>query len=219
MPAKQERDNLINKTIVEALNQKLSEYKIPIGLLVLGGVLLIGGLFSSNLIKKDSSTQGNFPKESIVSQSSLSEVKVDIAGAVNNPGVFSLNKEARIEDAIKLAGGFNPNVNEEYVSKHLNLSQRITDGLKIYIPFEGEGLGGGTGVGVIAGAATSVSATPKIGINSAQQGSLESLPGIGPVTAKKIIDNRPYGSLEELLSKKSVSKSVYTKILELVDLN
>lgn len=184
---------------MEKINEKLNEYKIPIGLFVVGAVLLTGGLFSSS--------SENFPKESIVSESNLNDVKVDIAGAVNSPGVFSLNKESRIEDAIKMAGGFSENASKEYVSKRLNLSQKITDGLKIYIPFEGEA---GT-----AGAST----TGKVGVNSADQASLESLPAVGPVTAKKIIDNRPYGSLEELLSKKAVSKSVYTKILELVDLN
>jgi len=204
---------------VDRINEKLSEYKIAIGLLLVGGVLLIGGVFSSNLIQKPKATE-SFPKESLVSQSQLSSVKIDVAGAVNSPGVFSLNKESRIEDAIKMAGGFSDKASKEYVSKRLNLSQKISDGLKIYIPFEGElGDQGDMGKkgdgGVIAG----VSAQGKIGVNSAVQVSLESLPGIGAVTAKKIIDNRPYASLEELLSKKAVSKAVYTKILELVDLN
>lgn len=205
---------------MESINEKLNEYKLPIGLLLVGGVLLIGGLFSSNLIKKETPKPTNFPKESIVLESTLTDIKIDVAGAVNKPGVFSLNKEARVEDAIKLAGGFSDSASKEYVSKRLNLSQKITDGLKIYIPFEGESasvgvIGGVRAIGEVAG----ISAQGKIGINSADQASLESLSGIGPVTAKKIIDNRPYASLEELLSKKAVSKSVYTKILELVDLN
>ncbi len=202
---------------MERFNEQLNEYKLPIGLLVLGGVLLIGGLFSSNLIKKQEAPK--FSKESIVSESSLKDVKVDVSGAVGRPGVFTLDKDSRIEDAIKLAGGFSGNANKEYISKRLNLSQKISDGLKIYIPFEGDnGVVVGRGVitsGTVAGASTA----GKIGVNSADQASLESLPGIGPVTAKKIINNRPYASLEELLSKKAVSKSVYTKILELVDLN
>lgn len=206
---------------MEGFNQKLNEYKLPIGLLLLGAVLLIGGLFSSNLIQKKE-TPKNFPKESIVSESQLSDVKIDVSGAVNNPGVFSLNKESRIEDAVKLAGGFSENASKEYVSKHLNLSQKISDGLKIYIPFEGEdslGVGVVGKVGAVGGEVAGVSASGKIGINSADQASLEGLPGVGPVTAKKIMEKRPYASLEELLSKKAVSKSVYTKILELIDLN
>jgi competence protein ComEA len=205
---------------MEEFNEKLNQYKIPFGLLLVGGVLVAGGLFSSNLIQKEQPKE--FPKESILSQSNLTEVKIDVAGAVNNPGVFTLSKESRIEDAIKLAGGFTESADKEYISKGLNLSQKISDGQKIYIPFEGEmGL---VSVPAVAGAATSLSSKNaslqgKVGINSADQASLEALPGVGPVTAKKIIDNRPYASLEELIDKKSVSKSVYVKILELVDLN
>lgn len=203
---------------MEGLNQKLNEYKWPLGLFLVGGVMLIGGLFSSNLIQKEKHRE-SFPKESLVTKSELSEIKVDVSGAVNSPGVFSLNKDLRVEDAIKKAGGFSENANKEYISKSLNLSQKITDGLKIYIPFEGDPPAGGLVRSVQSGAVAGVSTQGKIGVNGADQASLESLPGIGPVTAKKIIDNRPYASLEELLSKKAVSKSVYTKILELVDLN
>jgi competence protein ComEA len=202
---------------MDGLNQKLNEYKIPVGLFLVGGVMLIGGLFSSNLIQKEKSKE-NFPKESLITKSELSEIKVDVSGAVNSPGVFSLDKDLRIEDAVKKAGGFSENANKEYISKSLNLSQKITDGLKIYIPFNGEE--GGTVAGVaVSGNVKSISLQGKVGINSADQLGLESLPGVGPATAKKIIDNRPYSSVEELMSKKAVSKSVYTKILELVDLN
>ena len=203
---------------MEKLNEKLNEFKLPIGLLLVGGVLVVGGLFSSNLIQKNEASESeDFPKESIVSEGSLNSVKVDVAGAVNSPGVFSLDKEARIEDVVRLAGGFNPNVDKAFVSQKLNLSQKLVDGQKIYIPFEGEE--GVAFVPEVAGAATSISSTGKIGVNSADQTLLETLPGVGEVTAKKIISNRPYSKIEELLSKKAVSKSVYSKILELVDLN
>ncbi len=214
---------------MDRVNEKLNEFKIPIGLLLVGGVLLVGGLFSSNLIQKDTvSEPEKFPQESIISQSDLTEVKVDVAGAVNSPGVFSLDKESRIEDAIKLAGGFNANVDKEFVSAKLNLAQKVSDGLKVYIPFEGDPLVPVGAIGgrreikqslPVGGEIAGVSAQGKIGVNSADQASLETLPGIGAVTAKKIMDNRPYSKVEELLSKKAVSKSVYAKILELVDLN
>lgn len=201
---------------MDRFNEKLNEFKLPIGLLLVGGVLLIGGLFSSNLIQKDTVVEAeNYPRESMVSETALTEVKVDVAGAVNSPGVFSLSKESRIEDAIKMAGGFSRNVDKEFVAARLNLSQKISDGLKIYIPFEGEEV---KTISDVKGA-SAVSGSEKVGINSADQVSLESLPGIGAVTAKKIIDNRPYSGIEELLSKKAVSKSVYSKIVELVDLN
>ncbi len=201
---------------MDAINEKLNEYKFPLGLLLLGGVLLVGGVFSSNLVSPKKEEPVNFPKQSIVSESSLTEVKVDVAGAVNAPGVFSLSKEARIEDAIKLAGGFNANVDKEFVAARLNLAQKVTDGLKVYIPFEGDPSLGSGQVGMVAGVAAGLGL---VGVNSANQALLETLPGVGPTTAKKIMAGRPYVSLEELLSKKAVSKSVYSKILEMVDLN
>ncbi|MBI2404837.1 helix-hairpin-helix domain-containing protein [Candidatus Gottesmanbacteria bacterium] len=51
-----------------------------------------------------------------------------------------------------------------------------------------------------------------VNINTASQNELESLPGVGPVTAKKIIDNRPYQTLEELVSKKAVGNALFEKI-------
>lgn len=205
---------------MDRVNEKLNEYKVPLGILLVGGVLLVGGLFSSNLIqgKKSEPESENFPKESIVSESQLNDVKVDVAGAVNAPGVFSLSKEGRIEDAIKLAGGFDSKANKEFVSRSLNLSQKVSDGMKIYIPFEGESADA-IKVSKSAVAGVSASTVGKVGVNSADQALLESLPGVGPATAKKIIDNRPYGSVEELLSKKAVSKGVYSKIMDLVDIN
>ena len=60
--------------------------------------------------------------------------------------------------------------------------------------------------------ASGISASGLIDINAASESELDTLSGIGPVTAGKIIDNRPYGSLEELVSKKAVSSSVFEKI-------
>lgn len=203
---------------MDKLNEKLNEFKIPLGLLLLGGVLLIGGFFTSNVAsKKDEEV--NFPKESLVSESQLNDVKVDVAGAVNSPGVFTLNKESRIEDAVRLAGGFNANVDKQFVAAKLNLSQKVVDGQKIYIPFEGDPTTQGFAGHAPLVAGVNTGSMGKVGINSASQEALEELPGVGEVTAKKIIENRPYNSIEELLSKKSVSKKVYSEILELVDLN
>lgn len=54
--------------------------------------------------------------------------------------------------------------------------------------------------------------TAPVDLNSATAAELEALPGIGKATAKKIIDNRPYGRTDELIDKKIVSKSTYDKI-------
>ncbi len=185
----------------------ISQYKIPL-ILGLVGVVLVGGSFLTSNLNKPASIS-DFPKESIVDEN-FTDIKVDISGAVKNPGVYSFSKGQRVEDVISKAGGFIDTANAEYISKSLNLSQKISDGQKIYIPFQGE-----SGPAQVAGINTS----GKIGINSASSSQLEELPGVGPATAAKIMGARPYAEISDLLNKKAVSKSVYEKIKDLVDIN
>ena len=89
------------------------------------------------------------------------------------------------------------------------MATKLADGAKIFIPSVGEAVNGGSALnssseGIIVGAL--------ININTSSQSQLESLPGIGPVTAQKIIAGRPYGSIEELLSKKIVGSKVFGQI-------
>src|SRR3990167_8495667 len=189
-------------------DEYLSKYKIPILLSLVGGVLLIGGIISSGILQKTFVKSTQYP-----SVPSLSKIKVDISGAVNNPGVYDLPLDSRVEDVIMAAGGVSEDANSEYLSKSINLAQKVTDGMKIYLPFVGE-------VGVVGGAGVAGSLKDKaiISLNQSSMTELESLPGVGPSTAQKIIDNRPYSSIEELLIKKSVSKAVYQKIKDQVSI-
>ncbi len=185
--------------------ERIEKFKLPIALSVVGIVLIIGGIFSSGLHK---SKPQDFPKESLVDSQKL--ISVDISGAVKNPGVYQLKDGSRIEDGIKEAGGFSNNVNQEYVSKYLNLAQKLSDGSKVYVPLEGEQANNSQ-----AGVA-GVNSQAKVNINTATQAEIEALPGIGPVTASKVISSRPYQTIEELQSKKVVSNSVFEKIKDLV---
>lgn len=187
----------------------LEKFKIPLVLSFLGIVLIIGGVFASNLNKSSNLKKEDFPKESLVDN--LKMISVDVSGAVTKPGVYQLKEGSRIEDAIKVAEGFLEESNFEYISKYLNLAQKLSDGTKIYVPFKGEQVGGSLS-GVVAGA----SIQSKVNINTASESEIEGLPGIGPVTASKIITSRPYQKAEDLLSKKAVSNSVFEKIKDLV---
>lgn len=133
-------------------------------------------------------------------------IQVDVSGEVKNPGVYSLKKGARLEQAIASAGGFSDEADTDYVSKNINLAQKLTDGGKIYIPKKGEtSVSQGSG-GRVAGVAAAIN------INTATPEILDSLPGIGKVTAEKIVNGRPYGSIEELVEKKIVSQKVFDSI-------
>lgn len=185
----------------------LDKFKIPIALSLVGIVLIVGG----SIVSSKKPEAKNFPQESLVQEQK--SIQVDVSGAVNSPGVYPLPEGSRIEDALKSAGGIAEDANIEFVSKSLNLAQKMSDGSKVYIPFEGESSGGVQG-GAVAGA--TVNSSGQVNINTSSQAELESLPGIGPVTASKITNGRPYLAIEELLNKKIVGKAVYEKIKDLI---
>lgn len=133
----------------------------------------------------------------------------DIAGAVVNPGVYEASADARLINALVLAGGLSVSADREWVAKNLNLATKLKDGMKIYIPSIGE-----VGKGKEASIGEAVSQPGLININTASLAQLDKLPGIGPVTGQKIIDNRPYTDINELLTKKIVGKKVYEQIKE-----
>lgn len=189
------------------LSRLLDRYKIPLGISLVGLVLLIGGLVSSGVVQKSLVKSTQVP-ETNSGQVLSRTIKVDISGAVRNPGVYELPFDARMEQALTAAGGVVPEVNQEYLSKSINLAQKLSDGMKIYLPFQGDPTTGSGQGGTVAGA----SAAGTVSLNQASLSQLEALPGIGPVSAQKIIDNRPYGSIEELLIKKVIGKATYEKI-------
>lgn len=129
------------------------------------------------------------------------EVVVHVDGAVVRPGVYRLSADLRVDDAIRAAGGLTVGA----IISGLNLAAKLTDGQKIFVPQKVETENANVEKGLIS-------------INAGSQAELESLPGIGAAIAGKIIAGRPYGTLEELLTKKAVSKATYEKIKEQIGL-
>ena len=193
-----------------SLEDSLSKYKIPLIITLVGVVLLVGGIISSGLIPRIFIKSPKVAASETLSSSKM--VKVDISGAVKSPGVYELPLGSIIKDAILKAGGVTTQASAEYLSKNLNLAQKVSDGMKLYIPKTGET---GTTVGAVAGASAQGGV---ISLNSASTSELESLPGIGPTTAQKIIDNRPYSDLNELLGKKVVGRATFEKIKDKISL-
>lgn len=142
--------------------------------------------------------------DQVLGEAKLLEIVVDVGGAVNNPGVYTLGSDSRVNDAVAAAGG----LSAEADSSRVNLAGKISDGQKVYVPAKQEQVRSDKGE-VISQQNSSL-----ISINSATEGELDTLPGVGPVTAGKIIAGRPYSNIDELLSKKAVSKSVFEKIKE-----
>lgn len=183
--------------------------------------ILVSGLFFAGIILLGIGLMQYFnqPKDAIkftseeVQGANTAELFIDVSGAVQKPGVYKLPGNARTQDALIAAGGFSADADRDYVSKSMNLAAPLTDGMKLYIPAVGEVVSARSNSGIILGSNSGL-----ISINSASSSELESLPGIGPVTAGKIIDNRPYSSIDELLSRKIVGKSTFEKIQNSVGL-
>jgi competence protein ComEA len=153
-----------------------------------------------------------FIEEATASAPLKSHLKADIAGAVVEPGVYTLDSEARLQDLLVAAGGLASDADRVWVEKYVNLAARVIDGSKIYIPKSGEIVESPLNV------LGSESSGNVININSASVEELDRLPGVGEVTAQKIISNRPYGTLEDLLTKKALNKGTFDKIKDQISL-
>jgi competence protein ComEA len=170
-------------------------------LLLLTGLGTLAGLalFSSEnsrveIIKEEGVRKKEEGEEKIV---------VDVAGAVEKPGVYKLGQGARIVDALAAAGGLSSQADRDFLAKTINLSQLVTDGMKVYIASAKDEKG--------SCEAGSCSAREIIYINSASKEELETLWGVGQARAEAIIAGRPYSSLEDLIAKKVLPKSVVEK--------
>jgi competence protein ComEA len=148
------------------------------------------------------------------------QITVYISGAITNPGVYILETGDRIIDLLGSAGGINKNADKVYVNRQFNLAKRLSDGEQLYIPTIEETV-------VQINSETKSVSTDKnttnntlvpISINSSIKEVLIKLSGIGDVKAQKIITNRPYGSLNELVSKEIISESLFKDISELIEL-
>jgi competence protein ComEA len=160
-------------------------------------------------------------------------VVVEVGGAVARPGVYRLPAGARVADAIAAAGGFGSRVDVEAADRALNLASLVRDGDEIHVPARGEvaasatagggsdsgGVGSGGAGGASAGGAGGASAGGLIDLNRATAEQLDTLPGIGPATAAKIIaarEERPFASLEDVGARKVVGAATLAKIRALV---
>jgi competence protein ComEA len=148
------------------------------------------------------------------------DVVVEVGGAVVRPGVYRLAPGSRVLDAVDAAGGFGPRVDAAEADRRLNLASPVKDGDEIHVPARGEvasqpGAGGAGG----AGAAGTGSGGGPIDINQATADQLDTLPGIGPATAAKIIAARaeqPFASIDDLGARKVVGPATLEKIRALV---
>lgn len=139
-------------------------------------------------------------------------VVVDVEGAVMRPGIIELAPGSRVADAIRAAGGYAPDADLAAAATGVNLAEVVRDGQQILVPAIGVASGGGGGGDTGNGL---------VDLNSASPDELDALPGVGPVTVEKIIaarSERPFRTLEELVTRNVLTNSQLTKIRDLVSL-
>lgn len=138
---------------------------------------------------------------------------IDIEGGVNNPGVYALPAGSRVEEGLMKAGGLSPDADMARISQSMNRAAKITDGAKLYVPRISDQSGPESDTAVLG----SETATT-ININTASSSELESLSGIGPVLAGKIIAGRPYQRVEELVERQVIGQALFAKIRDTLTL-
>ena len=149
-------------------------------------------------------------------------IVVDVAGAVRRPGLYRLPAGSRVGDAIAAAGGYGPHLDVSAATLTINLAEPLADGVKVLVPERGMAVAApavSPGGSPAVGAAPSATADGLIDLNHATQAELESLPGIGPVTARKILDARtsaPFASPEDLVARGIIRAGVFDEIRDLV---
>ena len=144
-------------------------------------------------------------------------IVVEVSGEVASPGVFELPVGSRVEDALKAADGLSGDADNGWVELSINRAAPLVDGQKIYIPQQGEG-GSAKNIGGVSADDSGVLGTisNRVNVNTASVTELESLWGIGPVTAQNIIEQRPYSSVEELYEKGILKSNVWERNKDLL---
>jgi competence protein ComEA len=150
--------------------------------------------------------------------------EVHVCGAVRREGVYQLKPGDRILDAINLAGGAGPSADLSAV----DLAETVKDGEKILIPSKQspvrDGVSSDPPTGLISQNKNSKSSslTAKININTADETTLDSLPGVGPATAKAIVEYRrtkgPFAKPEQIMEIPRFGKSKFEKIKDLINI-
>ena len=159
--------------------------------------------------ESETEEEGAVPQEE---QEPAETVYVYVCGAVNAPGVYELKKDARVFEAITLAGGMTAEAAPEAVSQ----ARTVADGEQIYVPTVREVQMQGSGVEDIVTGNADVSG--KVNINTAGKDELMTLTGIGEAKAQSILDYREehgkFGSIEDLMLIEGIKEGVFNKIKE-----
>ncbi|MDQ8759424.1 helix-hairpin-helix domain-containing protein [Streptococcus ruminantium] len=185
---------------MEKVIECIKEYKWQVGLPVIAVVVVASfllfrqsaqpvdqtGLTKFSLEEQTSSSQKVIEETSTEASEKNSKLVVDVKGAVINPGLYTLETGARINDAIAAAGGFTSQADQ----KSINLAQKLTDETVVYVASQGEN------ISVVPNSSTSSALSQEgnksglVNLNTATVADLQTISGIGAKRAADIIAYR-----------------------------
>lgn len=164
-------------------------------------------------------------------------VRVQVSGAVLEPGIYDVPASCRVEEAIAAAGGLTENADSERV----NLVRKVRDGMQIRVPVQkaartsrtqrknaqataglGESASEKYGSAKAGSGKKNNNQMPRVRINSASASELQQLPGIGPALAQRIVETRSRGrftSTEDLLRVPGIGKAKMAKLRDYVEVD
>lgn len=185
-------------------------------ILMVFSIFLVIGYYISRPVKEINSKE-IFNEGTSVDSKDSKLMTVYINGEVKNSGVYKLKSESRIEDLVKSAGGFTENAN---VNK-INLAKKLKDEDYIYVEKKLDEKANGSAAGVLKSSNNGSSQSGKIDINSASKEELKTIPGIGDVTAQKIIEYREnngrFSSVEDLKKVGRIGEKTLDKMKDKID--
>ena len=205
--------------------------KQKIIVIAIAGIVVIGimyFIYNKNQVKEDINIENEILVNNVITNENNTNddiVIIHITGSVKNPGIVKLKEGSRIEDAIESAGGLTENAD---ITK-VNLAYVVEDGTKIKIPSASEEDIGdediidsksGDNIIIKENAVPSNNSTQTININKATEKEFETLPGIGPSLASKIIEyrnqNGKFESIEDIKNVNGIGDNKYEKIKDLI---
>ena len=199
---------------IQSFVQKYRQYLLAVVVLV-----ILGGLYAFQYVKNQSRLESFDisptitkkrvqPSQESSQPSREATISVYVCGAVNKPGVYELTDGARVGEALALSGG----MNRQASIQAINLAARVKDGQQIYFPTKSEwekgeslnlqGQSAASQEHATSASSGSEMSSQKVNINIATESELETLSGVGPSTAQKIIEYRTkngnFSSLDDL---------------------
>lgn len=197
--------------------------------LLLGVILSVGGLTLANR-QRPAPIQIIPPPPAATPAPTATPgpILVYMSGAVTAPDVYELPPGAILRDGVIAAGGFAADAAADFI----NLAQPLQHGMQVYVPRKGEETA--VPASLIIQPASNNAADPAVrsgpslnlglvNINSASQTELETLPGIGPSTARNIISHReeygPFATIEDIMNVSGIGPAKFAAIRDLITVN